>query len=78
LSGSRFLCPKGREHISEVSGANGFDDSGEIVAHHDRERIVADDLQRAGARLEINGVKAGGLNSDEESTNSRRRLWHVG
>jgi hypothetical protein len=35
------------------------------------------DLQRAGARLEIDGVKAGGLNSDEEFTNSGRRLWDV-
>ena len=48
--------------------ANGFDDTGEFVAHDDRERIVADDLQRPGARLEIDGIKVGDVDADQEFT----------
>jgi hypothetical protein len=54
-----------------------FDDSGKFAAHHDRERILTDSLQGAGARLEIDGVKTGCLNLDEELTSSGRRLWHI-
>jgi hypothetical protein len=58
--------------------ANGVDDAGEFVAHHDRQRVLADDPQRAGARLVIDGVKAGSVNADEEFTSAGRRLRHVG
>jgi hypothetical protein len=36
-----------------------------------------DNLQGAGARLEIDGVKTGCFNLDKEFTSSGRRLWHV-
>jgi len=80
--GAHPVLVHAREHAVALSEArhpraHGFDDSGEFVAHHDRERIVTDNLQGAGARLEIDGVKTGGLNLDEEFTSSGRRLWHV-
>jgi hypothetical protein len=58
--------------------ANCFDDAGEFVAHHDRQWIVVDDLQRAGARLEIDGVKTSGVDADEEFTSPGGRLRHIG
>jgi hypothetical protein len=80
--GAHPVLVHAREHAVSLGKARhprplGFDDSGKFVSHHDRERIVTDNLQGAGARLEIDGVKTGCLNSDKEFTKSGRRLWHV-
>ena len=47
-----------------------FDDAGKLVAHCDRQGIAQDSLELSLARLEVDGIEAGRMHTDQDLARS--------